>query len=238
MNSGVTIEALETQGILEVLAEPNIVAMDGQEASFLAGGEYPYPMVQGTTSRSPGAVTIEFKEYGVRLNFIPTVMPRGNIRLQVAPEVSALDFRDAVQISGFNVPAITTRKMKTEVELSEGSDLCDWRTARQSRKRDLREDPFHWRYSDSGQVLSVEDRRTKTNTELIVLVTPEIVAPSRRAPRHLCLEVSFEVPAAEFEYSDESARCEDGCQHAGSWPATIPVETLLAEHEAGEAAGD
>ena len=84
-----------------MLAEPNIVAMDGKEASFLAGGEYPYPTVQGTSSGS-GAVTIMFKEYGVRLNFIPTIMPRGNIRLQVAPEVSALDFGDAVE--DFRIP--------------------------------------------------------------------------------------------------------------------------------------
>jgi pilus assembly protein CpaC len=102
-----------------VLAEPNIVAMDGKEASFLAGGEYPYPTVQGTTNGS-GAITIMFKEYGVRLNFIPTIMPNGNIRLQVAPEVSALDFGDAVEVSGFQVPAITTRKVNTEVELGDG----------------------------------------------------------------------------------------------------------------------
>ena len=110
----------------------------------------------GESRAAPGAVTIMFKEYGVRLNFIPTITPRGTIRLQVAPEVSALDFRNAVQISGFNVPAITTRKVKTEVELGDGADLCDWRTDRQPRNGDIREDSLHWRHSDSGQVLPVE----------------------------------------------------------------------------------
>src|SRR6202044_799874 len=116
---GATIQAMEQQGLVEVLAEPNIIAEDGKQASFLAGGEYPYPVVQGTSVGS-GAVTIQFKEFGVRLNFIPTLTPRGTIRLQVAPEVSALDFADAVTISGFTIPAITIRRVKTEVELNEG----------------------------------------------------------------------------------------------------------------------
>ena len=94
--SGATIQALQTKGVVEVLAEPNLLAVNGKEASFLAGGEYPYPVVQGT-SGGAGAVTIEFKEYGIRLNFIPTITPRGTIRLQVAPEVSSLDFTNAVE---------------------------------------------------------------------------------------------------------------------------------------------
>ena len=106
LNLGATIEALESQGMVEVLAEPNMIAEDGKQASFLAGGEYPYPVVQGTSGGS-GTVTIQFKEYGIRLNFIPTITPRGTIRLQVAPEVSALDFTNAVTISGFTVPGLT-----------------------------------------------------------------------------------------------------------------------------------
>ncbi len=114
---GATITALNTKGVTEVLAEPNILAVNGKEASFLAGGEYPYPVAQGASNGT--TITIMFKEYGIRLNFIPVITPRGTIRLQVAPEVSALDFTDAMDISGFEVPAITSRKMKTEVELAD-----------------------------------------------------------------------------------------------------------------------
>ena len=85
---------------MDVLAEPNVLAFNGKEASFLAGGEFPYPVVSGT-SGGTAAVSIEFKEYGVRLNFIPTITPRGTIHLQVAPEVSALDYTNEVAISGF-----------------------------------------------------------------------------------------------------------------------------------------
>ena len=100
-----------------MLAEPNIVAADGQEADFLAEENIPIRWCRGLHPCRSGE-SYEFKEYGVRLHFIPTVTPRGTIRLQVAPEVSTLDFSNAVQISGFNVPAITTRKVKTEVELA------------------------------------------------------------------------------------------------------------------------
>ena len=121
---------METKGLAETLAEPNILAQNGRQASFLAGGEYPFPMVQGAGVGGSGAVTIAFKEYGIRLNFIPTITPRGTIRLQVAPEVSALDFGDAVTIAGFTEPAITVRRVKTEVELGRSSELCHWRSAR------------------------------------------------------------------------------------------------------------
>ncbi len=124
INLGATIKAMEQQGLAEVLAEPNIIAEDGKQASFLAGGEYPYPTVQGTAGGVGGAITITFKEYGIRLNFIPTITPRGTIRLQVAPEVSALDFANAVTISGFTEPAITVRRVKTEVELNQGQSFA------------------------------------------------------------------------------------------------------------------
>ncbi len=107
---GATIEALQNDGVIEVLAQPNLLAADGKQASFLAGGEYPYPVVQGITGGGTGAVTIQFQEFGVRLNFIPTITPRNTIRLQVAPEVSSLDFTNGVQISGFTVPALDVRR--------------------------------------------------------------------------------------------------------------------------------
>ena len=176
LNLGATLQALENKGIVQVLAEPNVMATNGKQASFLAGGEYPYPVVQGTSAGGAGAVTIEFKEYGVRLNFVPTVTPRGTVRLQVAPEVSSLDFTNAIEISGFDVPAINTRKMKTEVELGDGqsfaiSGLLDNRdTEAYSKIPFLGDIPILGKLFQSMQ-------KTRTNTELIVIVTPEIVAP-------------------------------------------------------------
>lgn len=121
LNFGATIEALQTKSLLQILAEPNLIAVNGKEASFLAGGQFPFPMVQ------PGqgftAVTISFKEFGVRLSFTPVIMPNGNIHLKVAPEVSTLDFSNALTISGFTVPALSTRKAETEFELQDGQSF-------------------------------------------------------------------------------------------------------------------
>ena len=121
INFGSVIEALQTKNLLQILAEPNLIAVNGKEASFLAGGQFPFPIVQ------PGAgftaVTISFKEFGVRLQFTPVIMPNGNIHLKVAPEVSTLDFADALTISGFTVPALSTRKAETEFELQDGQSF-------------------------------------------------------------------------------------------------------------------
>jgi pilus assembly protein CpaC len=112
INFGAVIEALQTRNLLQILAEPNLIAVNGKEASFLAGGQFPFPIVQ------PGAgftaVTISFKDFGVNLKFTPVIMPNGNIHLHVAPEVSTLDFSNALTISGFTVPALSTRKADTE----------------------------------------------------------------------------------------------------------------------------
>src|SRR6202007_1239693 len=114
INFGAVIQALQTKNLLQILAEPNLIAVNGKEASFLAGGEFPFPIVQ------PGqgftAVTIQFKEFGVKLKFKPVIMPNGNIHLNVVPEVSPLDFANALTISGFTVPALSTRRADTEFE--------------------------------------------------------------------------------------------------------------------------
>ena len=197
-----------------MLAQPNVLAANGKQASFLAGGEYPYPVVQGTSSGA-AAVTIMFKEYGVRLNFIPTITARGSIRLQVAPEVSALDFTNAVQVSGFNVPAITTRKVNTEVELSDGQSfviggLLDNRETETFEKIPFIGDiPYIGKFFQSKSV-------NRTNTELIVIVTPEIVAPLASGSSLTRVELSRPVPAAQFFRADVSARRQDIRQHASA----------------------
>jgi pilus assembly protein CpaC len=122
LNLGATIEALEARNLLQILAEPNVLAMNGKQASFLSGGEFPVPVVQG--GANVGAVTIQFREFGVRLNFLPTITPRGTIRLQVAPEVSSLDYSNAIILNGFTVPAIATRKVQTEIELENGQSFA------------------------------------------------------------------------------------------------------------------
>jgi len=176
LGMGATIQALETKVGAQVLAEPNLLAANGKQASFLAGGEFPYPMVQGGGAGTAASVTIMFKEYGVRLNFIPTITPRGTIRLQVAPEVSALDFANAVQISGFDVPAITSRKVKTEVELADGQSFIIGGLLDNTESETFQKIPFLGDIPVLGKFFQSMDK-TKANTELIVIVTPEIVAP-------------------------------------------------------------
>jgi pilus assembly protein CpaC len=176
LNLGATIEALQVKGLLQILAEPNVLAQNGKQGSFLAGGEFPFPSVSGGGAGSVPVVSIQFREFGVRLTFIPTISPRGTIQLQVAPEVSALDFTNGLSVSGFNVPALTTRKLNTQVELSEGQSfaiggLLDNRTTDTLEKIPFIGDiPILGKFFQSKAI-------SKTNTELIVIVTPELVRP-------------------------------------------------------------
>lgn len=177
LNLGATIRALEADGLVQVLSEPNVLAQNGKQASFLAGGEYPYPVVQGSTGAGTGtSVSIQFKEYGVRLNFIPTITPRGTIRLQVAPEVSSLDFTNAVEISGFQIPAIDVRKVNTEVELGEGQSFAIGGLLDNRETETFQKVPFLGNIPILGKFFQ-SISKNKTNTELIVIVTPEIVSP-------------------------------------------------------------
>ncbi len=174
LNLGATIEALEAKNVAQILAEPNVLAINGKTASFLAGGEFPYPTLQGGTSI--GAVTIQFREFGVRLSFTPVITPRGTIRLHVMPEVSALDTADGITFEGFNIPALSTRRIETEIELEDGqsfaiSGLLDNRfTETVNRIPGLANIPLLGKFFQSRS-------RSKNNSELLVLVTPEIVRP-------------------------------------------------------------
>jgi len=175
LNVGADIHALITKNVLQGLAEPNLLATNGKEASFLAGGQFPYPVVCGT-SGGTAAVTNQFKDYGIRLNFIPTITPRGTIRLQVAPEVSALDYTNEVEISGFEVPGITVRKVNTEVELKDGQTFIIGGLLDKSLTDTFQKIPFLGDIPILGKLFQSESK-TKNDTELIVLVTPEIVSP-------------------------------------------------------------
>jgi pilus assembly protein CpaC len=218
LNLGATIQALEVKGLLQVLAEPNILAQNGKEGSFLAGGEYPYPVVQGSGGAGT-SVTIEFKEYGIRLNFIPTITPRGTIRLQVAPEVSSLDFTNAVQISGFDVPAI-------EVELADGQSFAIGGLLDNRDTETFQKIPFLGDIPILGKFFQ-SISKTKTNTELIVIVTPEIVTPMPAGASlpHLKYPEKFLPPNSAIPMNTPDAK-PAGTTPARA-PATVPVEQLI-----------
>lgn len=225
-NIGATIEALQTEGVVQVLAQPNIVAMDGKQASFLAGGEYPYPMVQGSSAGTAGAVTIMFKQYGVRLNFIPTITPSGTIKLQVAPEVSALDFSNAIQISGFNVPAITTRKMNTEVELADGQTFVIGGLLDDRETETFEKIPFIGDIPILGKFFQSKTIN-KTNTELMVLVTPEIVAPLAAGAATPELKYPAKFLPSNSNVPMHQPDAKTAANTLAPAPATMPVETLI-----------
>ena len=225
LDIGASIEALETKGLVQTLAEPNLLAANGKLATFLAGGEYPYPVVQGTASGS-AAVTISFKEYGVLLSFIPTVTPRGSIRLQLSSSVSALDFTNAVEISGFNVPAISTRSVKTEVELGEGQSFAVGGLLDNRETETFEKVPFLGSIPVLGKFFQ-SISKNRTNTELIMIVTPEIVRPiPAGAPLpqlnfpEKFLEPNSKVPMYTPDGKEPPAP-------TGPAPAPMPVERLI-----------
>jgi pilus assembly protein CpaC len=174
VNLGVTIRDLEGKSVLQILAEPNLLALSGQKASFLAGGEFPVPIVQG--GQSVGVVTIQFRPFGVRLEFTAFVGKDRVIRLHVAPEVSTLDFSNAAIISGFTVPALSTRRAETEIELKDGQSfgiagLLDNRAQVQlSKVPGIGDIPILGLLFRSHVI-------NRSNSELVVLVTPRIVDP-------------------------------------------------------------
>jgi pilus assembly protein CpaC len=223
LNLGATIEALEQRGLVEELAEPNILAQSGKPASFLAGGEYPFPMVQGAGVGGSGAVTIAFKEYGIRLNFIPTITPRGTIRLQVAPEVSALDFANAVTIAGFTEPAIDVRRVKTEVELADRQSFAIGGLLDNTENETFNKIPFLGDIPILGKFFQ-SMTRTKANTELIVIVTPEIVSP---------VPAGTEIALPKFPQtflppnSNTAMHTPDTATGQQPAPTTMPVEQLI-----------
>ncbi len=179
INFGAVIEALENKSLLQILAEPNLIAVNGKEASFLAGGQFPFPIVQ------PGAgftaVTISFKDFGVHLQFTPVIMPNGNIHLKVAPEVSTLDFSNALTISGFTVPALSTRKAETEFELQDGQSfviagLID------NRVTDIwNKIPGIGDIPILGNLFRSKSLQ-KSNSELMVLCTVRRISPTMEPP--------------------------------------------------------
>lgn len=216
------IQALESKRLLEILAEPNLLVINGTPASFVAGGEFPYPVVQ------PGAngtsVTIAFKEYGIRLGFLPMITPRGTIRLQVAPEVSALDYTNSVTVAGTVIPGTSTRRVQTEVELESGQSfviagLLDRETTENlSRVPGLGSIPLLGKLFQS-QSLSRHD------TELLIMITPEVVRP---IPAGAALPTISGMDPAGSSAHDPPLR-QPGLDKTGPVPVHPPVDTVPVE---------
>ena len=173
------IHAMQTRGALRALAEPNLIAMDGQEASFLAGGEYPVPVVQGGSGTTGPTVTIIFKEYGVRLNFKPTIINEDHIRLELQPEVSTLDFANGVKFSGFVIPGLRTRRAKTGVELRDGQSFALAGLLDNSETKTLSKIPGLGDIPILGNLFKSTSFQ-KNESELMFIVTAQIVKPVNR----------------------------------------------------------
>jgi pilus assembly protein CpaC len=169
------IRALQSKGDFKTLAEPNLVALPGKEASFLAGGEFPYPSVQG--GGGGNAVTIVFKEFGIRLHFTPTINRNGSIRLKVAPEVSSLDFGNALVFGGFTIPSLLSRRAETEVEMREGQFLAIAGLMDNTWVDNVSKIPVLGDIPILGQFFRSKEARQQ-RTELLVLVTPRLIRPS------------------------------------------------------------
>ena len=195
------------KGLLQVLSEPNILAENGVAASFLAGGEFPFPSVSAGTGGTP-TVSIQFREYGIRLTFLPTITPRGTIHMQVAPEVSALDFSNGLEISGFNVPALTTRKIDTQIELNDGQSFAIGGLLDNRVTETLQKIPFIGDIPILGKLFQSKSV-SKTNTELIVIVTPELVRPipAGQPVPELNFTSPFLKPNTGTDLADSRAEC-------------------------------
>jgi pilus assembly protein CpaC len=171
----VLIRALTSKGLLKSLAEPNLIALPGREATFLAGGEFPYPAVQGGGGNN--AVSIVFKEFGIRLRFTPTITRGGSIRLKVAPEVSALDFSNPLVFGGFTIPSLLSRRAETEVEMKNGQYLAIAGLVDNTMTDNSTKIPILGDIPILGQFFRSKDARQR-RTELLVLVSPKLVLPS------------------------------------------------------------
>jgi pilus assembly protein CpaC len=174
LNLGATIQDLQTKQVLQILAEPTITTISGEKANFLSGGEFPFPVVQPSGTAS--VVTIQFRPFGVKVEFTPLVNPDGTVRLKVAPEVSALDYTNAVTVSGFSIPALSTRRAETEVELRSNqsfaiSGLLDQRTTDMMSKN-----PGAANIPILGYLFKSKNVNHST-TELVIIVTPTVVDP-------------------------------------------------------------
>jgi pilus assembly protein CpaC len=222
LNLAAAIHALETKRQLQLLAEPNLMVINNTPASFVAGGEFPVPVVQPGGSGS--SISITFKEYGIKLGFRPVVTPRGTIRLQVAPEVSSLDYTNSVTVAGTTVPGTSTRRVQTEVELESGQSfviagLLDTQaTESLSKIPGIGDIPLLGKLFQSKVV-------NRSNSELMVIITPEIVRP---IPGGAAVP-ELEFPNPFLSRDRERAPRQPGIEQTGPVPVHPPAESIPVE---------
>jgi pilus assembly protein CpaC len=174
LNIGAFIQALESQSILQTLAEPNLVTTNGKEASFLVGGQFPVPVVQGGSGA--GAVTVQFKEFGIRLKFTPVLTDHKTMKLHLDQEVSTLDPADGVTLNGFVIPALSTRRAETDVELADGQSFVVAGLVSNTEADTFNKIPILGSLPIIGYLFKSKDEK-KQRTDLVVLVTPEVTEP-------------------------------------------------------------
>jgi pilus assembly protein CpaC len=204
------IRALRTRGDFRSLAEPNLVTLEGEQASFLAGGEFPFPSVQTGAQQQ---VTIQWKEFGVRLNFTPWVTNDGRIRLTVEPEVSSLDFGSGLQFAGFTIPTLLTRRASTDVELRPGQHLAIAGLLDNQQEASVTKIPLLGDLPIIGTFFSMRERRDR-QTELLVIVTPHIVEPVDAPPA---------VPSGEPGQWDRNRRFDESMLRPESGRRVVPL---------------
>jgi pilus assembly protein CpaC len=174
LNLGAFVKALENEQILEILTEPNIVTTNGKEANFLVGGEFPIPVLQGGSNS--GAVTIQFREFGIRLKFLPVITDHSTIKMHLNQEVSTLDTADGVNLNGFLIPALSTRRAETDVELSEGQSFVIAGLVDNREQEIFNKTPILGSLPIFGALFKSKTEK-KQRTDLLVIVTPEITNP-------------------------------------------------------------
>jgi pilus assembly protein CpaC len=222
INLAAAIQALQGKRVLELLAEPDLLAISGQQASFLAGGEFPFPIVQ--PGQGSSAISIMWREYGVRLNFLPNVTARGSIRLKVAPEVSSLDYTNSVSVQGVTVPGMATRRVQTEVELESGQSFVIAGLLDSQVTDSLSKVPGIGNIPILGKLFQNKST-TRNNSELLVIITPELVRPipaGQKAP-----ELNFPLPFMSRNSGFEMAQ--PGMDKTGPVPPSQPVDSIPVE---------
>lgn len=189
------VDALKEEGLLKVLAEPTLITLSGKTASFLAGGEFPIPVPQASGVST--TITVEYKPFGVGLNFTPTVLNNKKINMQVTPEVSDLDFSNAIQIQGFTIPAVTTRRVSTAIELADGQSFAIAGLLRDGVREIIGKYPLLGDIPVLGSLFRSSNFQ-KNETELIVIVTPHLVKPLDMAKQTLPTDQYIEPDDFEF----------------------------------------
>jgi pilus assembly protein CpaC len=197
-NIGASIADLAQQNVLQILAEPTLTSMSGQAASFLSGGEFPFPTIQASAGSTP-VVTVSFRPYGIKLDFTPTVNEDGTIRLKVAPEVSSLDYSNAVTISGYSIPALSTRRSQTEVELTSGQSFAISGLLDRQTQEAFARTPGIASIPILGELFKSKNN-SHSITELVVIITADLVDPmTAPAP----VEPKMSVPNMEADPFDK-----------------------------------